>query len=122
MPFLACSLFTTLAVRRNCLICSLLRVGSSDAVTKDGKVRHTAVARISLRQRKGSMYIAIPPRLTRTNLPPKPPFDNLKSNWSNKRVGFDKLHSPQPMGLSSLINLCYNPPRRKQHWRTCLEL
>ena len=60
MPFLDCSLFTTLAVRRNCLICSLVRVGSSDAVTKRVQVRHTTVARISLRQRKGSMYIGIP--------------------------------------------------------------
>jgi hypothetical protein len=36
------------------------RVGSSDAVTKCVQVKHTAVGRISLRQRKSSTYIGIP--------------------------------------------------------------
>src|SRR5437016_5311295 len=70
MPFLVCSLFTTFAVRRNCLICSLVRVGSSDAVTKCVQVRHTTVARNSLRRRKSSMYIGIPsPELCEQSTP-----------------------------------------------------
>src|ERR1700730_3268232 len=59
MPFLDRSLFTTLAVRRNCLICSLVRVGSSDAVTKGMQVKHTAAARISLGQRRSTRCMGI---------------------------------------------------------------
>jgi hypothetical protein len=73
----------------------------SDAVTKRGQVRHTTVARISLCQRKGSMYIAIPPDLCETNLPPKPPFDNLKSVRRPLSFGFDKHHGFQPIRASS---------------------
>src|SRR4029077_13440196 len=61
MPFLVCSLFTTFAVRRNCLICSLVRAGSSDACTEREKVRHTIAARISRRHRRLSMFIEVPP-------------------------------------------------------------
>ena len=43
----------------------------------------------------------------RTNLPPKPPFDNLKSNRRYQERW--KLHSPQPIAVFSPINLCYNP-------------
>src|ERR1700730_13207199 len=83
MPFLARSPFTTLAVRRNCLICSLVRVGWSAAVTKGVQVRHATVARISLRQRKSSMYIGIPtPEFMRTDLPSKPPFGTLLAGRS----------------------------------------
>src|SRR6266446_4533262 len=78
MPFLDCSLFTTLAVRRNCLICSLVRVGSSDAVTKRAQVRHSTVARISLRQRKPSTYIGIP-----------------SPNYANKSILETTIRQPQ---------------------------
>src|SRR5229473_1264642 len=49
---------------------SLVRVGSSDAVTKRVQVRHTTVARINLRQRKSSTYIGIPSLEGMTFQPP----------------------------------------------------
>jgi hypothetical protein len=53
---------------------------TSDAVTKNRQVRHTTVARISLRQRKGSTYIGIPSlNYANKSIPSKPLFDNLKS-------------------------------------------
>src|SRR5438445_13506895 len=57
IPFLDCTLFTTLAVRRNCLIWSLVRVGSSEAITKGRQARHATTARISPRQRRRSTFI-----------------------------------------------------------------
>src|SRR5450755_4071790 len=41
IPFLDSRLLMTLAVVRNCLICSLVRVGSSDADTTSRQVRHS---------------------------------------------------------------------------------
>src|SRR6266550_1000112 len=61
MPFLDCWLLTTLAVRRNSLIWSLLRVGSSDATTRTRQSRNTIAARISRRHCRPSMCIGIPP-------------------------------------------------------------
>src|SRR5260370_27313329 len=61
MPFLAPWLCTTLAVSRNCLICSLVRVGSSAATAMSPQVRHTTAARINPRQRRLSAFMEDPP-------------------------------------------------------------
>jgi hypothetical protein len=62
--------FTTLAVRRKWVICSLLRVGSSAAVTKRGQLRQNIAASRNTRRHETGICMAVPPSLPSGNLLP----------------------------------------------------
>src|SRR5437667_11668361 len=59
MPLPDCLLLITLAVRRNCLICSLVRVDSSAALTELGQIRETIAMTSKLIGCRRSTYIGV---------------------------------------------------------------
>src|SRR2546422_4124797 len=60
MPLPDCLLLTTLAVRRNCLICSLVRVDSSAALTERGQITATIAITSKLMRCKRSTDMGRP--------------------------------------------------------------
>src|SRR5438105_2291156 len=75
-PLPDCLLLITLAVRRNCLICSLVRVGSSAALTERGQIRETIAMTSKPMRCKRSTYMGVLPLFVVTNLPPSGSFGN----------------------------------------------
>src|SRR6266849_1796375 len=77
MPLPDCLLLITLAVRRNCLICSLVRVDSSAALTERRQIRATIAITSKLMRCKRSTDMG-PPYIVATNLPPPGSFWQLR--------------------------------------------